>query len=290
MKIFLNWSGDRSRRTAEALRAWLPDVLQYVKPWHSSLDISAGKRGVREITDELSKVNFGILCITPENQSSPWVNYEAGSIAREVDCGYVVPFLIGMKTTDLISPLSQFQAISGNDEDEVRKLISDINTLAGSSAISDETLERAFQRGWPEFCGRMKSISSRQSKDGSPDRAERSGAEMTEEILLIARQLDRRMVELERHALRVDGNPGRPSRESRRISEDRFLASSFSKIGWEVVRSSWEGGSVFVVAQSSGGSDQEISRDLVERIAKSLGRDVIVLGEAGDVMVRSALT
>ncbi|SEF02830.1 TIR domain-containing protein [Streptomyces sp. 2112.3] len=289
IKVFLSWSGERSKKTAEALWSWLPDVLQYINPWLSSLDISAGRRGVREITDELSETNFGIICITPENQSSTWINFEAGALSKQVEGGYVVPFLIGMKTTDLISPLSQFQAVIGDSKDDVQKLLFDLNDASVGLAIPRERLERAFQRSWPEFGNEMRSISAISPRDNLSNTVQRSEADMTEEILLIARQLDHRMAEIERYELRADGAPRRPPREIRRISEEKFIASSFAKIGWEAVRSSWEGESVVIVAQSSDGSSQSISRDFVERLAKSLGREVAVLGEAGKVIVRSDL-
>ncbi|MFE4537825.1 TIR domain-containing protein [Streptomyces scopuliridis] len=290
IKVFLSWSGERSKKTAEVLWSWLPDVLQYINPWFSSLDISAGRRGVREITDELSETNFGIICITPENQASTWINFEAGALSKQVEGGYVVPFLIGMKTTDLISPLSQFQAIIGDSKDDVRKLLFDINDASDGLAIPRERLERAFQRSWPEFESNMRSISEISSRDNLSNTVQRSEADMTEEILLIARQLDHRMAEIERYGLRADGTPRRPPREIRRISEEKFIASSFAKIGWEAVRSSWEGESVVIVAQSSDGSSRSISRDFVERLAKSLGREVVVQGEAGKVVVRSKLS
>ncbi|WP_217200400.1 toll/interleukin-1 receptor domain-containing protein [Streptomyces buecherae] len=287
MRVFLSWSGERSKKTAEALWAWLPDVLQHVSPWLSSLDISSGRRGVREINDKLSETHFGIVCLTPDNQNSTWINFEAGALAKQVEDGYVVPFLVGMRTTDLISPLSQFQAVIGDSKDDVRKLLFDMNHASGGLAISRERLERAFERSWPEFENAMKRISARVPWDASPAAVHRSEADMTEEILLIARQLDHRLSEIERQALRANGELRRQPREIRRISEEKFIASSFARIGWEAVRSSWEGDGVVIVAQYSSDSPQSMTRDFVARLAKSLGREVIVLGDAGKVIVRS---
>ncbi|MFE7561981.1 TIR domain-containing protein [Kitasatospora sp. NPDC057500] len=284
----MSWSGERSKKTAEALWSWLPDVLQNIDPWLSSLDISAGSRGVREITDELSETNFGIICTTPENQSSTWVNFEAGALSKQVDGGSVVPFLIDMKVADLISPLSQFQAVIGDSKADVQKLLFDINDASGDK-IPRERLERAFLRCWPEFEEKMRSINTLPSRDGRSGELERSEADMTEEILLIARQLDHRMTEIERYALRAEGASRRPSREIRRISEERFISSSFTKIGWEAVRSSWVDESVVIVAHSLSDSERKLSRDFVERIAKSLAREVVVLGESGEVIARSNL-
>ncbi|MFD4909706.1 TIR domain-containing protein [Kitasatospora purpeofusca] len=288
MKLFLSWSGQRARMTAEALRSWLPDVLQHVDPWLSSQDISAGGRGTQEIATKLSEANFGIICTTPENQSSSWLNFEAGAVSNQVG-GYVVPFLIGMRVAELTSPLSQFQAVLGDDEAEVLKFLVDLNSASGSPAIPRDRLDRAFLRSWPEFESRMHDIHALHSRSGSSDAVERSEADMTEETLLIVRSLDHRLAELERSVLQTGGTPPRQTREVRRISEERFIASSFSKLGWEIVRSSWEGARVVIVAQSTGDSSMPISREFAERIAKSLGRDVVVRGEAGKVIVRGNL-
>ncbi|MEU1420494.1 TIR domain-containing protein [Kitasatospora sp. NPDC005751] len=284
----MSWSGQRARMTAEALRSWLPDVLQHVDPWLSSQDISAGGRATQEIATKLSEANFGIICTTPENQSSSWLNFEAGAVSNQVG-GYVVPFLIGMRVAELTSPLSQFQAVLGDNEDEVLKFLTDLNSASGTPAIPRDRLDRAFRRSWPEFESRMRDIRVLPSRGGSSDTVKRSEADMTEEILLITRSLDHRMAEIEKYTLQAEGAPLRPTREVRRISEEKFIASSFAKLGWEVVRSSWEGARVVIVAQSTSDSSKAVSREFAERIAKSLGRDVIVRGETGKVIVRGNL-
>ena len=67
MKVFISWSGKRSKALAVALKEWLPLILQYAKPWVSEKDISAGDRWAQAIAGELESSNFGILSITPEN-------------------------------------------------------------------------------------------------------------------------------------------------------------------------------------------------------------------------------
>jgi hypothetical protein len=42
MRVFLSWSGERSRRVAAALRKWLPATLNAINPWMSEVDILPG--------------------------------------------------------------------------------------------------------------------------------------------------------------------------------------------------------------------------------------------------------
>ena len=42
MRVFISWSGERSKVLAQALKEWLPLVLHNVEPWMSEVDIAAG--------------------------------------------------------------------------------------------------------------------------------------------------------------------------------------------------------------------------------------------------------
>lgn len=72
MKVFISWSGTRSKAMANALKEWIPLIVQHAKPFVSDKDISAGDRWAQAIAGELESSDFGILCITPENISSEW--------------------------------------------------------------------------------------------------------------------------------------------------------------------------------------------------------------------------
>jgi hypothetical protein len=45
VRIFISWSGERSRDVASALKEFLPLVLHYADPWMSETDIESGARG-----------------------------------------------------------------------------------------------------------------------------------------------------------------------------------------------------------------------------------------------------
>ena len=52
----------------------------------------------------------GILCVTRENHEAPWLNLQAGALAKAVDVSRVVPLAIDLAPSDVVLPLGQFQA------------------------------------------------------------------------------------------------------------------------------------------------------------------------------------
>ncbi len=54
MKAFIRWSGKRSKVLANALRDWLPCVMQYMEPFVSDNDHRSDQRGHMQITLKLA--------------------------------------------------------------------------------------------------------------------------------------------------------------------------------------------------------------------------------------------
>ena len=102
MDIFVSWAGSDSHQVALVLRQWLPDVLRFVRPWVSSEDIRKGTRWSDELWGRLRNTSYSIVCVTREAVRSPWVNFEAGAVARAVGGqSHVSPLLLGMSAGDL---------------------------------------------------------------------------------------------------------------------------------------------------------------------------------------------
>lgn len=116
MQVFLCWSGERSKAMAEALKDWLPQVVQAVKPWISSSDIDKGSRWITEMSDTLKETQVGIVCLTRENLDAKWILYEAGALSKTEDAR-VCTFLLDIEDTDLEYPLAQFQHTRFEKED-----------------------------------------------------------------------------------------------------------------------------------------------------------------------------
>ena len=188
MKIFISWSGDLSKKVAELLSTWLEDVLQGTKAWLSEADIDKGKIWFGAITEQLSDTGVGILCLTLENRSSPWILFEAGALSKGLSESRVCPFLIDLQQGDLWPPLSQFNGTLPNKEDML-KLVKTINGARKEQALPDPQLLRAFDLWWPKFEEPFKKILSNHKP--KEEVKKRSRDDILEEILELSRSIQR---------------------------------------------------------------------------------------------------
>ena len=150
MKVFISWSGKRSNLVAKALRVLLEDVNHRIAPWMSELDIKAGSRWGSELATQLERTRFGIICLTPEALTSPWLLFEAGALSKSVQDGRVCPYLIDLKKDNLVGPLAQFQCVEATMVSTFNLLI-DINSASGDEAIPEGRLRRYFEQFWPSL-------------------------------------------------------------------------------------------------------------------------------------------
>jgi|ERR1700683_973350 len=152
MKIFLAWSGEASKSLAQLLHRWLPDVIQSLQPFMSEEDIRSGRRWLSEIGKQLAQTNFAILCATPDSLGSPWMHFEAGAAAKDVEQGQVCALLVDLQLSALALPLSQFQNRTATDKADMLRLLQDLNKgLPEGQRLEPERLNRLFEKSWPEF-------------------------------------------------------------------------------------------------------------------------------------------
>jgi hypothetical protein len=172
VRVFLSWSGQSSRKLAEALRDWLPSVLQMVEPYMSAEDTAKGARWPQEVARQLEESEFGIICVTRDNQRSEWLNFESGALSKSVLGGRVVPLLLGVDEIDPRHPLWQFQS-ARCERGDVLRLVRDINK-AGERALPGEQVERYFGKWWPDLESKLADISL--GHPGLPQALERGTA------------------------------------------------------------------------------------------------------------------
>lgn len=186
MKVFISWSGERSKKVAEALREWLPNVIQALDPWMSSEDIEKGARWYVDIVSELEAAYYGIICLTPDNIESPWIHFEAGALSKSMEKSRVCPYLFRIEPSKIKGPLVLFQAAKSTKED-TKKLLHSINQALPENALSAEKLDKTLERWWPDLNAKLEEISKMKDMP-IPMRSE---IEMIEEILEIVRSLSR---------------------------------------------------------------------------------------------------
>jgi hypothetical protein len=163
MRVFISWSGERSRTVAEALHDWLPSVIQAVQPWMSANDIEKGTRWRSGLANELEQASVSIICLTPENLEAPWIHFEAGALSKQQQNTYVCTFLFGLEPIDIREPLAQFQATTADKEDTL-KLIHTINRLQSDAALPEGKVNEAFDVWWPKLEQRLSNIQKPQEK------------------------------------------------------------------------------------------------------------------------------
>ena len=201
MEIFLSWSGDRSRAVAEVFRDWLPKVIQALEPWISP-DIGKGERWGGEIANRLEKVRVGILCLTAENLTAPWLLFEAGAISKQKD-SRTCTFLLDVKPGDVDQPLGQFQHTVVAKAD-VLKLVGTLNgdlAKSGGLSLKQEILLASFEKFWPELEAALKTIAS---KTVAEARGARSSEEKLDEALDLLRGMSRKMSDQQTGAISLD--------------------------------------------------------------------------------------
>ena len=191
--IFISWSKSRSYQIGKALHEWLPNVIQAAKPWISSEDIDKGTLWSNEIAGVLALTKVGIVCVTPENVSEPWLNFEAGALSKTIDDSRVGTYLFpGMSNSAVPAPLGRFNHTSANETDTLRLLQTIRRAL--NLDLTETQVEKAFSKNWPDFAAVL-AVVSKQEVGTQP--ALRKIEEMMAELLEIARADTRDRTELE---------------------------------------------------------------------------------------------
>lgn len=191
MKVFVSWSGEISHKVALVIREWLPSVIQSVEPYVSSEDIDKGSRWLTDISKELDESYFGILCVTHESLEAPWLNFEAGALSKAFDSSNVIPFLFGLKRSEVQGPLLQFQSVVYAKED-VRKLVISINKAQREDKLEESRLDRIFNVWWPKLEKDLSELAAETRPKKSQRKAVESSipseSEILEEILELSRR------------------------------------------------------------------------------------------------------
>ena len=172
----------------EAIRDWLPSVLQTVKPYFTPSDIEKGTRWSSDIAKELDDSSAGIFCVTKDNIHSQWLMFEAGAISKKVEQSLVCPILLGLENSDIGGPLTQFQTTLF-EKNDFKKLVSDINNANTSNKLDESVLDKVFNKFWPELEEKVSKILENDGNNSPSDADVRTERDILEEILDLSRSL-----------------------------------------------------------------------------------------------------
>jgi hypothetical protein len=182
--VFISWSGTRSKAMAEALRDWLPHVIQSVVPFFSDKDIDSGAFWDDSIRASLDSARFAVICCTPANVTAPWLNYEAGALAERLK-GRTAPWLLDAKPEALgASPIFRLQART-SDKPGTLAVLQSLNASL-SAPLGAAILTAAFETHWDKLDEKLKAIPPPEVK--TPERKDR---DMLEEIVKLCREISR---------------------------------------------------------------------------------------------------
>lgn len=157
MQVFISWSGNVSRGVAETLASFIQHVVRGVNTFISTQDIDAGDRWEARVSEELERTHHAILCVTRDNQSSPWLNYEAGALGKGLGRAKVIPYTLGFPPSEMqVGPLSRFQGVK-NDEAGTWSLVRTLNR-AMSSPNDEEFVREDFDLWWPRLQQKMSEV------------------------------------------------------------------------------------------------------------------------------------
>lgn len=149
MKIFISWSGPKSKQMSIILKNWLPLVFPHLQFFISS-EIEKGSNFLEVILKQLKESSIGIFLLTKGNVSAQWIQFEAGAFASKGVESKICPiFLDDDIQIDDTGPLRFYQGSLINEKD-IFKLLESINNSL-SEPFAKEILLRMFNSNKEEF-------------------------------------------------------------------------------------------------------------------------------------------
>jgi hypothetical protein len=149
MKVFISWSGPKSKQMSIILRNWLPLVFPHLEFFISS-EIEKGSNFLEVILKQLKDSSIGIFLLTKGNVSAQWIQFEAGAFASKGVESKICPiFLDDEIQIDETGPLRFYQGSLVNEKD-IFKLLDSINNSL-PAPFAKEILIRMFNSNKDEF-------------------------------------------------------------------------------------------------------------------------------------------
>jgi hypothetical protein len=191
VKLFISWSGPESKIIATGLREFLPRVIQSVDPFMSQHDIEGGELWLQRLLSELNESSTAIACLTPTNLAAPWLNFEAGAIAKAIsrkkDQPRVFTYLWKVEPSDIRGPLVHFQATK-TERTATEGMVESLRKIA-AEALDAQIVIEAVENNWEIMKKAFSAAAKEHAASKSPDAAPRDPAEIQREVLDTVREI-----------------------------------------------------------------------------------------------------
>ena len=161
MKLFLSWSQERSKKIAERFKVFVAEVLEDVDCIVSSKDFEYGRHWIEELEDALSGDAHGIIFLTKENFSSPWIHFEMGAISK-TDKGLIIPILCDPAPLSITAPLKEYQHLTLK-KNEIKKLVFQLRKACGMQLAENADTNQRFDKAWKKLKVHINKILSTKS-------------------------------------------------------------------------------------------------------------------------------
>lgn len=162
MKIFLNWSGEESRRVADLLREWLPELFDSVEPWMAADTFGRNNRWLEANSGGFDQAAMIVACITRANIHSDWSSLDPSSF--EYSVADIPPQLVLLASPDVnletFRPIKHPYNVLELGHDGLEILVQQINGLTDRPVQNDVLIDR-FAAMWPRFEAKLKNRESR---------------------------------------------------------------------------------------------------------------------------------
>lgn len=205
------------------------------------------------ISEQLTDTVEGIVCVTPSNASAPWLNYEAGALAKTTGQTAVRTALLGLKPSDIPSglPLSNFQHTNLLDKDEMWSLVQSIHDRAPEEGEFDlARIQWAFDMAWDQLQIDLSAVDLEDA--GSPSVEPRDEKALIQDLLDEVRELSLAIANLTESSKKQSPDSDTQAASARRQEADARKAEFANSIhtGMQVEHSSFGIGDVISVERS----------------------------------------
>jgi hypothetical protein len=175
-------------------------VLQPIRPFFTP-EVEKGARWANEISDKLEECMAGLIFLTEDNLTKPWILFEAGAISKSQVASRVYTLLIGITPAHVGWPLAQFQATVFGRE-EIHRLVRSLNGQLGENALAPDVLEDTFETWWPQLERQINEIIARPAEQ--PQEARRTTEDVLNDILVSVRSTEGAIESIRKTAPLID--------------------------------------------------------------------------------------